>query len=396
MTKQKNKIILKLLRPQQQKVRMYGAWIALCIGMLMLFTAVLTWQNFNELLSSKSKDTMAAYVVIGKKITNNYATATGATPFFNEQEVASLQTIKGVQSVGKVTANNFPVAASIGGQGGFYSEMFLSAVENEYLDIQPDDWQWRNGQPTLPIIMSNDFLNMYNYGFALSQGLPQLSQRSIQSIPIQINIAGGQEKYRAQIVGFTDRISSILVPQSFMSAMNQKYNSLLASSASRLIVKIDDPSDPAFVRFLKEKDYTTNEEQLRWNRIRNIVQAIVSSIGGIALIVVTMSVLSFILFIEITVQRAATHIRLMRQLGFATTALRQVLFRFFVPWVGTAILFAALIAIAIQAGMVKWLSGIELQIGYSALWHVGFAFLIVMMLLFTLLYKSITNTLKKL
>lgn len=396
MTKQKNKIILKLLRPQQQKVRMYGAWIALCIGMLMLFTAVLTWQNFNELLSSKSKDTMAAYVVIGKKITNNYATTTGATPFFNEQEVASLQTIKGVQSVGKVTANNFPVAASIGGQGGFYSEMFLSAVENEYLDIQPDDWQWRNGQPTLPIIMSNDFLNMYNYGFALSQGLPQLSQRSIQSIPIQINIAGGQEKYRAQIVGFTDRISSILVPQSFMSAMNQKYNSLLASSASRLIVKIDDPSDPAFVQFLKEKDYTTNEEQLRWNRIRNIVQAIVSSIGGIALIVVTMSVLSFILFIEITVQRAATHIRLMRQIGFATTALRQVLFRFFVPWVGTAILFAALIAIAIQAGMVKWLSGIELQIGYSALWHIGFAFLIVMMLLFTLLYKSITNTLKKL
>jgi hypothetical protein len=375
---------------------MYGSWIALCIGLLLLFVAALAWFDFREILSGKGKeDTMAAYVVIGKKVTNESMARAPEENLFDPTEITALKQLKGVNEVGPLVSNNYPVSASMGGDLHFYTEMFLGSVEDKYLDLLPEDWSWQPGQQSLPIIMSNDFLNLYNYGFALSQGLPQLSQTSIKALPFEISIARGQEKYRAQIVGFTDRISSVLVPQSFMNEMNKKYGTGAADKPSRLVVKVQDPSDKAFVDFLKAKSYTTNEEQLRWNRVRTVVQAIVTSVGGIALIVVGMAVLSFILFIEITVQRAATHIRLMKQLGYAPRTLRRILNRFFLPWVSSAVVAAALIAGGIHFFMVQWLRTMELQLQLSDAWIIVALTFIMLFLLLVLLRRASSNILKK-
>lgn len=374
---------------------MYGSWIALCIGLLLLFTAVLAWFDFREILSGKGKeDTMAAYVVIGKKVTNESMGRNPADNLFSGTEIGEISHLNGVHEVGPLTSNNYPVSASMGGGLHFYTEMFLGSVDDKYLDVTPEDWSWKPGQPSLPVIMSNDFLNLYNYGFALSQGLPQLSQTSIKALPFEISIARGQEKYRAQIVGFTDRISSVLVPQNFMDEMNKKYGTGTIGKPSRLVIKIQDPSDKNFIEFLKAKSYTTNEEQLRWNRIRTIVQAIVTSVGGIALIVVGMSVLSFILFIELTVQRAAGHIRLMKQLGYAPRILRRILNRFFLPWISSAVIVAAACTLGVHFFMVRWLKTIELDIRLQDAWIIGVLLVLILLLLFLLLRRAVKTILK--
>ncbi len=375
---------------------MYGSWIALCIGLLLLFVAVLAWFDFRTILSGKGKeDSMASYIVIGKKVTNESMAGDPAKNLFSGAEISEVKKIKGVNEVGALTSNNFPVSASMGDNLHFYTEMFLGAVDNKYLDVLPEDWSWQPGQQSLPIIMSNDFLNLYNYGFALSQGLPQLSQTSIKALPFEINIARGKEIYRAQVVGFTDRISSVLVPQNFMNEMNRKYGVGAIEMPSRLVVKVQDPSDKAFVEFLKAKSYTTNEEQLRWNRIRTVVQAIVTSVGIIALIVVGMAVLSFILFIEITVQRASGHIRLMKQLGYAPRTLRKILNRFFLPWVSSAVIVAALVTLGLHFFMVQWLTTMELQLKIEDAWIIGLMAFIMLLILFVLLKRSANNVLKR-
>lgn len=374
---------------------MYGSWIALCIGLLLLFTAVLAWFDFREILSGKGKeDTMAAYVVIGKKVTNESMGRNPADNLFSGTEIGEISHLNGVHEVGPLTSNNYPVSASMGGGLHFYTEMFLGSVDDKYLDVTPEDWSWKPGQPSLPVIMSNDFLNLYNYGFALSQGLPQLSQTSIKALPFEISIARGQEKYRAQIVGFTDRISSVLVPQNFMDEMNKKYGTGTIGKPSRLVIKIQDPSDKNFIEFLKAKSYTTNEEQLRWNRIRTIVQAIVTSVGGIALIVVGMSVLSFILFIELTVQRAAGHIRLMKQLGYAPRVLRRILNRFFLPWISSAAIVAAVCTLGVHFFMVRWLKTIELDIRLQDAWIIGALLALILLLLLLLLSRAVKTILR--
>ncbi len=393
---QQNKIILKLLRPGSQKARMYGSRAALCIGLLLLFAAALAWSDFNQVLSGKGKqDSMASFVVIGKKVTNESMQRNTTENLFTETDISQLRQLPGVNEVGPLTANRYPVSASLGGNLGFYTEMFLESVDDKYLDAIPEDWSWQAGQPTLPIIMSNDFLNLYNYGFALSQGLPQLSQASIKAIPFQITVAKGKEQYRAQIVGFTDRISSVLVPQSFMEAMNKRYGDASADRSSRLILKVKDPSDQRFVSYLKAKNYTTNEDQLRWNRIRSVVQAIVTSVGAVALIVVGMAVLAFILFIELTVQRAAGHIRLMKQLGYAPKTLKKILNRFFLPWLGSAVIVAALIALGCHIVLAQWLSKMELPLSIADAWILPVLLLLILLLLWLLLRRSVSQILNR-
>lgn len=393
---QQDKIILKLLKPQHQRTRMYGSWLALCIGLLLLFVAALAWFDFRSMLSSKGKDdSMASYLVIGKKVTNESMMRNPEENLFSAADIDGVKQLKNVTEVGNLNANNFPVSASIGGRLGFYTELFLGSVDDKYLDIQPEDWSWQPGQQSLPIIMSTDFLNLYNYGFALSQGLPQLSQTSIKSLPFEIDIAHGEEKYRAHIVGFTDRISSILVPQSFMDEMNKHYALAVTKMPSRLILKVQDPSETAFVTYLKTKEYTTNQEQLRWSRIRTIVQAIVSSVGFIAVVVVGMALLSFVLFVEITVQKASDHIKLMKQIGYAPARLRKILNRFFLPWISSAVLIAALIAVGIHVFMIQWLKKLDFELQLSDAWIIAALAIVLLFLLLLILKRSVSNILKK-
>jgi hypothetical protein len=126
-----------------------------------------------------------------------------------------------------------------------------------------------------------------------------------------------------------------------------------------------------------------------------MVQAIVTSVGGIALIVVGMALLSFILFIEITVQRAAGHITLMKQLGYAPATLRRILNRFFLPWVSSAVIVAGLIAFGIHIFMVRWLEKIELHISIGDAWVIGVLLVIMLIILFVLLRRSVRNILKR-
>ena len=375
---------------------MYGSWAALTIGMFLLFVSLLAWVDFKEILSGKDKqDRMAEYLVIGKKITDVNAGRNIPQNLFSEEEIGAVRAAEGVRAVGKLTSNRYPVSASLGGSLGFYTELFLESVEDEFLDVIPEEWEWHPGQASVPVIMSNDFLNLYNYGFALSQGYPQLSQKSIKNIPFQINIAGGQEKYRAQIVGFTDRISSVLVPQNFMEDMNQHYGNQSKGKPSRLILKVKDPSAAQFVKFLEDKGYTVNQEQLRWNKIRTAVQAIVTSVGAVALIVVGISVLSFVLFIEITVQRAAGHISLMMQLGYAPGTLRKIIFRFFLPWLSSAILIAGGLCLILHIVMVRWLAAMELIIPYNTILPVAIFIVVMLVLLGILLARTTYGILKK-
>lgn len=389
------KIILKLLRPGDKRTRMYGSWVALCLGMLLLFIAIIIWVDFKETIAGKdSNDSMSEYVVIGKKINDQNAGVHIRANLFDSNEIVDIRAANGVQDAGSLTSNRFPVSAAMGGSLGFYTDLFLESVDNRFLDIKPEEWHWQPGDPTVPIIMSNEFLNLYNYGFALSQGYPQLSQSSIKSLPFAITVAG-KEQYRAQIVGFTDRISSVLVPQSFMDEMNKNFGNKTEGKPSRLILKVKDPSDKQFVHFLEEKNYTVNQDQLRWSRIRSAVQAIVASVGVIALVVVGMAVLAFILFVEITVQRAAGHIRLMMQIGYAPKLLSKTLNRFFLPWLSSAVIVALLLSFGIHYALIRWLHTMDLHISFTTAWPLLIAALLILLVMILLLFNSVKKMLQK-
>lgn len=369
--------------------------MALCLGVLLLFLSLIAWIDFRTLLAGKNgSDSMAAYLVIGKTIGDHNAGRKVQANLFTPSEIKDLLEAECVQEVGALHSNRFPVTADMGGSMGFSTELFLESVEDHFLDVLPQQWVWKPGDPALPVIMSNEFLNLYNYGFALSQGFPQLSPKNIQSIPFRITVAG-KEQYAARIVGFTDRISSVLVPQNFMDAMNATYGSGKDEAPSRLILKVKDPSNTAFIDFLKSRQYNVNQDQLRWSRIRNVVQAIVASVGGVALVVVGLAILAFILFVEITVQRGAPSIRLLMQIGYAPDKIGKAIYRFFLPWMGAAIIVALGLAVFLHLYFLHWLKTMDLSVAPLTIWPVGVLAVVVLIIMGVLLNRSGRKMMKK-
>ena len=69
------------------------------------------------------------------------------------------------------------------------------------------------------IIIPRNYLNLYNFGFAQSRSLPQLSEGVMGMVNLDIRITGvgRTENFKGKIVGFSNRLNTILVPETFMT-----------------------------------------------------------------------------------------------------------------------------------------------------------------------------------
>ncbi len=392
-------MLQKLLLQGTNKARLWAALGALCVGTTLLLLSVLIWWNFNELLYGKNQsDSLGStYVTIGKRVTEQNMGVKGAT-IFTPQDISELQRAPEVQDVGVITSNHFPVYAMMGGQMAFATDMPLESVPDKFLDRMPADWKWEPGSRTLPLIISSQFLDLYNYVFAPSQGLPQLSEGSVKSIALNMKVGRGDstETFLAHVVGFSDRIGSVLAPQSFIDYGNRKYGTPGAEHApAQLILRTKDPSATQFAEYLKQHDYSTNSQNLRWSRIRAIVEVVTSATGILALLLMGIGALVFILFIELTIARAQHSLTLLQQIGYGPKYLSGFMTKRFLPLVLGTVIASGLIAIAAQAIVSAKIKDQGLVLPSFPGWPVWAAMLLSTVILVWLVTRSISGAIKK-
>ena len=395
---QKN-ILKKLLLRTQHRSRLWAALAALCIGTTLLLVSVMIWWNFSELLYGKNQnDTLGStFMIIGKRVTEQNMGVPNAT-LFSQTDIDSLKLAPQVQEVGLITSNHFPVYASLGGRLAFATDMVLECVPDRFIDKMPGEWKWQPGTRDIPIIVSSQFLDIYNYVFAPSQGLPQLSETSVKNIALTLKVGSGDktETFIAHVVGFSDRIGSVLAPQSFIDYGNKMYGKPgEAQTTSQLILKAKDPSDTKFGSYLERHDYTTNSQNLRWSKIRAIVEVVTSATGILALLLMGIGTLVFILFIELTIARAQQSLTLLLQIGYSPHYLSKFMIRRFMPMVlGTAVASMILTIIGqIVASVAVQKQGLVLPTLPG--WPVWAALLISTGILATLVSNSISGAIKK-
>ncbi len=345
-------LLRQLLLRGQGKGRLWAALVALFIGNTLLLLSVLIWWNFNDLLYGKGKEEGVGntYLIIGKKVTNNNMGLRGAT-LFTQEDIDSVTMAPQVQAVGAITSNHFPVYAMMGGSMGFSTDLPLESVPDSFLDSKPSDWNWQPGSKDLPVIMSSQFLDLYNYVFAPSQGLPQLSESSVKSLALNVKAgpADMAETFTAHVVGFSDRIGSVMVPQSFIDYGNKKYgNTGNNTLPSQLILKTKDPSDIKFTSFIERKQYSTNSQNLRWSKIRAIVEVVAGATGILAVLLMGIGTLVFVLFIELTIAKAQQSLILLKEIGYSPVYLIGFMVRRFVPMVTIVVLLSGSMAAVVQ------------------------------------------------
>lgn len=366
MSQKKHSILLnKLLLSGNKYNRLISAWIALFIGFVLLFLALLIWVDFSKILNSNnSQDSLGGSFLTISKIVDNAVMSDNSKTYFSEKEINLIKNAPEVKDLGLLTPANFKVAANMGsGPFSFYTLLFLEATPEKFLDQKPEYWEWKEGDQTLPIILSRDYLNMYNYIFAPSQGLPLLSEQSVKALSFVLTVGEGnlQKEYRAQVEGFSDRISSVLVPESFIKYGNKTFGLSQESKASRLIVKIKDPSNKAFISFLENNHLTTNKEQLKFNKLRTIVQVISSVTGAFAILFLLVGTIVLILFIELTISKSKQTISLLLQIGYSPNSITTFLQKKYIP----LIFFALIAALASVLIIQKFITSQLIKLGIS-------------------------------
>ncbi len=332
-------ILKKLLLQHGGRYRMGFAWLSLWAGICLLLLSVTAWWNFRQILHGKSsKDSLGStFITISKSVAPGSTTGVHE---FTPEEIQSLLQTPQVQDAGALTPATFPATISIGGSLGFSTLLPLEAVPDRLIDAATGDWRWEEDMTEVPIILSSELLDQYNYVFAPSQGLPLLTEDAVKALTFRLEIGAVREPYTGRIAGLSDRITSVLVPESFIRYGNAHHGSGREEQPSRLILKTADPSDQAFVQYLEARHYQVNAEQLRWNKLRAAVHFI-SLAGGLFAVALTgISAMVFLLFIELTVVRAREDILLLLQLGYSPAFLRRFVAQRFVPLLLSAVFVA--------------------------------------------------------
>lgn len=347
-------ILKKIIRTGVGKGRFWMAAIGLGIAMLLILIALQVHQNFNELLhSDKNENETADFLVINKKITNDMMGRPEMSTFTPE-EIKDLSAQPFVNGFGIVTAADFSVKLEMD-KLGITSELFFEAVPDSFIDVKSADWKWEVGQQEIPVIVPSSFLDMFNFGFAMGNGMPQFSEETIKTLSPTVVISQGMRtgRFAGRIVGFSDRISTVLVPMSLMEWGNSTFGTGKAKAPSRVIIKSKDPSDPILSKYLDTHNYSTNKEKTRFSKTRLIVQTIVSVVGFFGLVLLVFALLVFSMFIQIVIESCRKEIRLLITLGAAPRQLQRYLLKQFVP----LYIVIGLLALVLVAGLQWWASG---------------------------------------
>lgn len=307
----------------------------MAVAVLFILLAVQVYADFNQLLYGKNnQDETADFLVINKKVTpENQSQKERNT--FSETDINGLKAQPFTQSIGKLSTTSFKVSVeSYSAALPFYSEAYFESVPDEFIDVKSAEWKWSEGQQDVPVIIPTFFLDLYNTGMAMSQqNLPQLSLEALMAIPVKINVNGNGKhaEYVGHVVGLSDRLNSILIPQTFMNWANHEYGYRESPQPTRIVIKVKDPSDPALSKYLDDKGWNTNTEKTRFSRIRKIVNGVVGVTGGIGLLLLLFGLLVFSLFIQLTIASCKTDIQLLQTLGTSPKQLSGFLMKQFLP-----------------------------------------------------------------
>lgn len=264
------------------------------------------------------------FLIISKEV-SEAGTFLGNTTTFSPAEIADLKSQPWVISVGEFTASRFSVTgyADFGGRH-MSTYLFFESIPDRFFDRLPQGWTFDPSNPSaeVPIVLSKDYLALYNFGFAASRGMPQISENLISRIPLSLSLSGnGEQQWRVgRVVGFSSRLNTIAVPEQFMEWANAKFgDKSQPTEVSRLIVEVTDPGSPAVTNYFRDHAIEIagdKANQSRTSYFLTILSAVVIAIGAV------ISALSFfilMLSIFLLLQKNASKIHGLLMLGYTAS-----------------------------------------------------------------------------
>ena len=158
---------------------------------------------------------------------------------------------------------------------------------------------------------------------------------------------GRVEQYKGNIVGFSNRLNTILVPQSFMEWANQAFASEREAQPSRLIVEVKNPTDTTITDYFQLKNYETEGDNLDAGKTTYFLRLIVGIVLGVGLFISILSFYILMLSIFLLLQKNTTKLESLLLIGYSPN---RVALPYQILTVGLNI-----IVLILSVGLVCWL-----------------------------------------
>lgn len=387
-------LLQKLLWQNKSRWQLIVALLGTFLGLFLVLASLQIYFDIQQILHGDKSDS-EQYIIINKKV--NIFNSLGVKSTFSEEEIESIQAQYFVEQVGTFEPNLFKVSAS-SSVLGFYTELFFEAVDDAFIDVENSDFSWREGQEELPVILSKDYLALYNFGFAPSQGLPQFTPSTIGRVSLDVNIGGRNSGvvFQGRVVGFSERINSILVPMNFMKWANQNYGNSASKGKSRLILKTKQANSELVKNFLSDNGYELSGGRIISSQASTMLNLLIGVILLIGLIIFILSIIVFVLNYQLFVAQSQEDIRLLLQLGHRSDSIIKLLFNRLILFFGIIVLTTLASLYLFHTWLKNWVSNQGFEMNNSIHPFVFLATLLIIALFLIINFQTIKKSVKAL
>lgn len=309
------RLIWKLLRKHISVFELAVFFVANLIGMAVILAGIQIYSDLSPMLTGEKSLIGNDYMIISRPIER----VGGETPKISEEEIEALRGEAFVENLGIFASSKFRVDGGIEFKGKQLSTMmFFESVPNEFIDVDSKEWNYEEGDNIVPIILPRNYLNLYNFGFSQTQGLPNITEEMIKRVEISLRIMGNghTDYYSGYVVGFSDRLNTILVPMSFMTWANDYYSEDYSGDATRLILEVQNPSAPEVVEYMAEHNFVAEDKPSESNKALFLLQVCVAVIVCIGAVFSLLSIIILTLSIYLLLQKNVTKLENLVLIGY--------------------------------------------------------------------------------
>lgn len=324
-----------LLKKNLSPARIAGFVLSNVIGLAIILAGIQFYVDASPIWQDDDSFIKKDYLVVNKRVTSE--NTLGGNSCFSPEEIADLEAQPWVRSVGKFRSADYRVAASVSQGGrGMQTAMFFESLPDEFVDVANASWRFDESKNEVPIIISKDYLTLYNFGFATSAGLPQMSEQIMSAVPLDLVLQSEDGsrtgRFTGRVVGYSNRLNTILVPDDFMAFANAKFGASDGagsnisgnvsdavkgekSAASRVIIDVSSPGDTAIGEYLEAHDMEIAGDKSA-SQAAYLLRVVTGIILAVGIVITLLSFFVLILSVSLLIEKSRDKLHTLLELGY--------------------------------------------------------------------------------
>lgn len=330
-------MLRKLLFQHQDKRQLIIAIVGAFLGMTFLITSIHFLIRVDEF--GEGKDILGPNTIIVQKEISKSSILNLSKTDFSQSEINSLKEESFITDVQPVITNNFDVSLETSDPmvPRFRTDVFIQTVDPDFLDIKSAKFKWKEGDTIVPMIMPREFLVMLNT-FMSASGIPQVSDELAMDIRFRFTLKNEDESRKEWvtciIVGFTNEVSSMLVPESFMSWANNRFAEGVDQKITQLMISGEENNFGLVEELMTRKHYESKKTQMIVGQLKSIVGTLILIVLAISIIAVFLAGLVLIQYLQLLLNKNAYEIRTLLRLGHHPKSITRAFVIYFIKVFG--------------------------------------------------------------